>query len=143
MLTYSTTINALPANGIFVFGSNTEGRHGKGAALVAKQRFGAISGIPQGLCGRSYAIITKDLRQNIHPSICPDDIIAQIKELYKLAFSLPDYNFYIAYSGTKINLNGYTSDEMASFFSWVDEIPKNIVFETEFYKKVYNYYTTS
>ena len=30
------------ANTIFVFGSNTEGRHGAGAAKVAREQFGAI-----------------------------------------------------------------------------------------------------
>ena len=36
---------------IFVFGSNTEGRHGKGAALLARQRYGAKLGVAQGLVG--------------------------------------------------------------------------------------------
>ena len=34
-------ITSLKPNEIFVFGSNTEGRHGLGAALTAKQKFGA------------------------------------------------------------------------------------------------------
>ena len=46
---------------IFVFGSNTEGRHGAGAALYARQHHGAIYGQARGLQGNSYAIVTKDL----------------------------------------------------------------------------------
>ena len=45
---------------IFVFGSNLAGRHGKGAALWAKQHRGAIYGQGHGIQGRSYAIPTKD-----------------------------------------------------------------------------------
>jgi hypothetical protein len=36
-------------NTIFVFGSNPEGRHGSGAAKVAKDKFGAVYGQGEGL----------------------------------------------------------------------------------------------
>ena len=42
MKTYKGFIINLPDKGIFVFGSNTEGRHAGGAALMAVERFGAI-----------------------------------------------------------------------------------------------------
>lgn len=45
---------------IFVFGSNLAGRHGKGAALWARQHRGAIYGQGIGLQGNSYAIPSKD-----------------------------------------------------------------------------------
>lgn len=45
---------------IFVFGSNTVGRHGAGAAKTAWQRYGATMGQGRGLSGNSYAIPTKD-----------------------------------------------------------------------------------
>ena len=45
---------------IFVFGSNLAGRHGKGAALYAMQKWGAVYGFGEGLTGNSYAIPTKD-----------------------------------------------------------------------------------
>lgn len=50
------------ANTIFVFGSNPEGRHGAGAAKVAKDRFRAVYGQGEGLQGNAYALPTKDLR---------------------------------------------------------------------------------
>lgn len=62
---YKGIITELPENGIFVFGSNTQGRHGKGAALLAKNKFGAIYGQAKGLQGQSYAIITKDLTKKL------------------------------------------------------------------------------
>ena len=44
MKTYKGKINKLEPHQIFVFGSNPQGRHGKGAALIAKQLFGAKVG---------------------------------------------------------------------------------------------------
>lgn len=51
-------------NTIFVFGSNPEGIHGAGAALNAKNKFGAIEGIGFGLQGNSFALPTKDLKKS-------------------------------------------------------------------------------
>jgi hypothetical protein len=48
-------------NTIFVFGSNLAGRHGKGAALCARQHHGAVYGVGVGRTGDSYAIPTKDV----------------------------------------------------------------------------------
>jgi hypothetical protein len=132
MKTYKDRIEKLEPNQIFVFGSNTEGRHGKGSALFAKQYCGAVYGIPYGIQGQSYAIITKDLTKKVHPSITESYIISQIKTLYEYAIINKDKDFLIAYSNS-INLNGYTSKEMAKMFSTF-EIPDNIVFEEEFSK---------
>ena len=131
--TYKGLITNLPENGIFVFGSNTQGRHGAGAALVARERFGAIYGKNSGIQGQSYGIITKDLTKNIHPSISKDFIIDQIDYLYEFAKDYTDKLFYIAYSGSGQNLNYYTPQEMADMFSFY-KIPENIVFEEEFSK---------
>ena len=45
---------------IFVFGSNTAGRHGKGAALTAKRKYGAVYGVGEGRTGNAYGIPTKE-----------------------------------------------------------------------------------
>lgn len=57
--------------GIFVFGSNLAGRHGKGAALTARKDYGAQYGVGVGRTGNAYAIPTKDeyLRTLPIPSI--------------------------------------------------------------------------
>jgi hypothetical protein len=47
---------------VFVFGSNLAGRHGKGAAIWARQHRGAIYGEGSGRQGNSYAIPTKDAK---------------------------------------------------------------------------------
>jgi len=133
MKTYKGNILKLKPNQIFVFGSNTQGRHGKGAALKAKERFGAIYGQAYGLQGQSYAIVTKDLTTYKHPSISSEHIINQIKKLYLFAEENRNLEFLVAYSGTKINLNGYSNQEMFDMFFTL-EPPKNIVFEYEFSK---------
>jgi len=120
----------LPENGIFVFGANTEGRHSKGAALVAYREFDAEYGNPQGPQGDSYAIVTKDLRKRVHPSIPRVYIEIQIKDLYIYAQVNRDKEFYIAY-GIGPNLNAYSPKEMAEMFSCAP-IPDNIVFEHKF-----------
>lgn len=59
---YSGDIMPEPGT-VFVFGSNTEGRHGAGAARVAREQFGAVYGRAEGLQGNAYAIATKDLKR--------------------------------------------------------------------------------
>ena len=108
---------------------------GIGAALSAKQNFGAKYGQAYGLQGQSYAIVTKDLTKYKHPSISSEHIIEQIKKLYLFAEKNTNLDFIVAYSGTKTNLNGYSNQEMADMFSKTD-IPKNIVFEYEFSKLI-------
>lgn len=122
----------IPENGIFVFGANTQGRHSKGAALVARTEFGAEYGNPQGPQGDSYAIITKDLHKKIHPSIPRVYIEMQIKHLYTYAEMNHGKEFYVIY-GTGRNLNAYTPQEMADMFSEYP-VPDNIVFEEDFAK---------
>jgi len=45
---------------VFVFGSNEAGRHGRGAALHAREHYGAKVGVGVGRTGNAYAIPTKD-----------------------------------------------------------------------------------
>lgn len=132
MRTYKDKITELKPNQIFVFGSNTEGRHGKGSALVAKNKFGAKYGQPSGIQGKSYAIITKDLTKKVHPSVSKKSIIEQIEELYKYAIDNKDKDFLVAYKNSK-NLNFYSPQDMADMFSSLD-IPDNIIFEEDFSK---------
>lgn len=131
MKTYTGKITKLQPNQIFVFGSNTQGRHGKGSALLAVQKFGAIYGKSKGIQGQSYAIITKDLTKYVHPSISKSIIESQIMELYEYAKDNKEKNFLVAYSGSGSNLNSYTNQELADMFSSI-EIPDNIIFEKEF-----------
>jgi hypothetical protein len=149
-MTYSGQIGTyfeLPDNGIYVYGANTEFRHGKGSALLAKDKYGAIYGQPANanpLQGRSYAIVTKNLRKKTHPSVSEQRIIDQIGKLYHVADTeLKDKLLYVAYRGKTKNLNGYTSDEMAAMFAAPDviQIPTNVIFEEHFHELVVKHFT--
>lgn len=50
---------------VIVFGSNTRGYHGKGAALYAKEHYGAIEGVSEGRTGDAYAIPTRGLQRGL------------------------------------------------------------------------------
>lgn len=135
MNTYKGKIK--PEDGIFVFGSNTEGRHGKGAAKVAKDSFGAKYGQNFGRQGMSFSIVTKDLTKKKHPSISRSKIVCQIVYFYLYASQDNINKYYVAYSGLDENLNGYTNKEMAEMFSINGLlIPDNIYFEENFAKLI-------
>ena len=136
--TYSGFIHYLNKDQIFVFGSNTQGRHGRGAALTARLKFGAIYGNPEGIQGKSFAIITKDLTKKTHPSRTTSQIISQINKLYEYATLHPDKEFIIPYKCSDYNLYAYSSEEMAKMFA-SSEIPDNIVFDKQFYELVKSY----
>lgn len=123
---------------VFVFGSNPEGRHGAGAAKVARLRFGAVYGKGEGLQGHSYAIPTKDLRvreNNGYRSISPERITESIRRMYALAAENPSFRFMIAYRNTySRSLNGYTGIEMIRMFLDAGPIPPNVWVSEEWYK---------
>lgn len=131
-MTYTGKITKLEPNQIFVFGSNTEGRHGKGAALFAKQKCGAIYGQASGPQGQSYAIVTKDLRSSRHPSIAAYYIANQISHLYDYCRRWSDKQFVVAYNAEGNNLNGYSPEQMAIMFATYHPIPANLMFEVGF-----------
>jgi len=127
-------IESLPDNGIFVFGSNTEGRHGKGAALIAKQKFGAIYGQAEGLQGKSYAIITKDLTvkdNNSLKSVSLDKIAGGIVKMLNFAIENPDKIFYVTKLGS--SLAGYTAKQIRLAFMIHSFIfPSNVILPREY-----------
>lgn len=144
MKTYKGLIRRLEPNQIFVFGSNTQGRHGAGAAWYAVNKFGAIYGQARGRQGQSYGIVTKDLTKEIHPSVSEMDIIGQIAILYEYAYRHPELEFLVAYSANSNNLSGYSSQDLADMFAVAavqsysigdfSVFPPNIVFEESFYQ---------
>lgn len=132
---YEGTILVLKENEIFVFGSNTEGRHGAGAAKFARDKFGAKYGQARGLQGRSYAIVTKDLKKG-YKSRTVDQIAEEIKNLYAFVRENKELRFLIAYCPMSAPpLNGYSYEDLAGIFS-LYKIPTNIIFEQNFYDLV-------
>lgn len=97
---------------IFVFGSNLAGRHGKGAALEARKKWGAIYGQGEGLQGRSWAIPTKD--SNLKP-LPLTNIRRYVENFLTFAAENPDYTFKLTAIGT--GLAGYDASQIGPMFS--------------------------
>ena len=112
-------ILSLKSNQIFVFGSNTEGRHGKGAARVA-MKFGARYGEATGPQGRTYAIVTKELSKGCR-SVPLELIAEQVTEFLEYARSEPELEFLVSPIGC--GLAGYRPEEIAPMFA---ERPENV-----------------
>lgn len=128
--------NIVPADDVvFVFGSNPEGRHGAGAAKIARAQFGAVYKQGEGLQGNSYAIPTKDLRVTYNKgfrSISASRIKESIRRMYDCARNHPDKRFMVAYRNTyTASLNGYTGIEMIRMFLDAGPIPENVWFSKE------------
>lgn len=133
----SYTGNITPADDvIFVFGSNPEGRHGAGAAKVAREKFGAIYGQGEGLQGNAYALPTKDLRvkeNKGYRSISKEQIVNNIRKMYRTAMQNPNKKFMVGYRNAinEMSLNGYTGGEMIDMFIEAGNIPSNVFFSEE------------
>lgn len=96
---------------IWVFGSNLAGRHGAGAALVARERFGALPGIGRGFSGNSFAIPTKDKDLRVLPL----DLIRQyVNSFVEFTKTKKDSVFFVTRIGC--GLAGYTNHEIAPMF---------------------------
>ena len=116
-------ITTLADDEIFVFGSNLEGLHGGGAALLAYERFGAIWGQGTGLQGKSYGIPT------MHGGI--DAIAPYVDEFIAFAREHRELKFLVTEIGCGIA--GFTVEEMAPLFKdAMDE--ENIYLPQRFFK---------
>ncbi len=109
---------------IFVFGSNLAGRHGKGAALEARNKHGAIYGCGIGRTGMSYAIPTKDEYLKSLPLTI---IKIHVAHFLSYAKQHPELEFKITAIGC--GLAGYCPEQIAPFF---DQASSNCCLPTEF-----------
>lgn len=121
-------ITTLAANEVFVFGSNLAGRHGKGAALVARQKFGAVSGQGTGLMGRSYGIATKGVKLDVLPL---PKIGEQVSTFLAFARAHPDLKFFVTEIGC--GLAGYQPADVAPLFG--SSIPGNVILPASFLRQ--------
>ena len=122
-----TNITKLLDGHYFVFGSNEAGRHGKGAALCAKQYFGAVYGQAHGEQGSSYALATKDdsLR-----ALSLDTIAENVRVFLLHAKNHPHKQFAVTRVGC--GLAGYRDEEIAPMFK---DIGSNVYFLEESWKE--------
>lgn len=111
-------------NHIFVFGSNLEGVHGKGAALEAKARYGAKQGQGVGRQGAAYAIPTKVSWRSRKGM--PVHIIAEHVNVFLLyARMRSDLTFVLTRIGC--GYAGYQGTDIAPLFRFA---PKNVILPT-------------
>lgn len=109
---------------VFVFGSNLAGRHGKGAALEAYKKWGAVYGMGHGRQGHSYAIPTKGLHLEVLPL---NTINYFVQEFLEYAVKMPGNVFQLTAIGC--GLAGYSPEQIAPMF---ETAPRNIILPEEF-----------
>ena len=98
-------VNVLADGEIFVFGSNFQGTHMGGAARVAKEKYGAVWGIGEGLQGMSYAIPTMEGLENLAPAV---------QRFTSFARQHKELKFFVTAIGCGIA--GYQAEEIAPMF---------------------------
>lgn len=114
---------------VFVFGSNRQGRHGKGAALHARTHFGAIYGQGVGRQGNSYAIPTKETP---YERLSLAEIRFYVNEFLDYAGVHFEESFHVTEIGC--GLAGNTPEQIAPMFKFS---PPNVNLPESF-KKVLN-----
>ena len=112
---------------IYVFGSNRPGRHGKGTALIARQKHGAIYGQGEGLQGNSYALPTRDANPigSAYPgvrSLSLNEIEKSVQRFIEFARNHPDWIFDLQPVGC-CNA-GFKPSQIAPMFA---DAPPNVI----------------
>ena len=116
--TITGIITQLAANEIFVFGSNLSGRHGAGAARLARE-WGAIWGQGFGRQGRTYAIPTKDA--SIRYTLTLVEIQEYANKFIQYAREHPALVFLLTDVGC--GLAGLQAEDVAPLFRAALEVP--------------------
>ena len=119
-MTTPEKIEFLKENEIFVFGSNLNGNHAGGAAKLAHEKFGAETGVGEGLTGQSYAFPTLNKEMQ---KVSLEDLQISRDLLYRCADENKDKIFLLTKVGCGIA--GFTEEEMKDIFK--GESPKNII----------------
>lgn len=124
---FNSSISTEPARMVFVFGSNREGVHGKGAALHARQWCGAISGVGEGRRGNSYAIPTK---ASPYVPLSLADISRHVDRFLEHAGKASSDTFMVTRVGC--GLAGFGDDEIAPLFN---DAPRNCILPGVWYRR--------
>lgn len=114
----SENITELAANEVFVFGSNTAGRHGAGAARAAR-KWGAVYGVGEGLQGQTYAIPT--VNASVTEALPLDDIQRYVERFTDFASNHPELTFLVTAVGC--GLAGWDADDIAPLFVEASKLP--------------------
>ena len=123
-------ITHLEPNQIFVYGANSAGIHGAGAAKLAL-KWGAKHGMA-GLVGQTYGIPTKDKKIQTLPL---DKIQVHVNDFLATAFSHPEYEFLVTKIGCGLAL--YQPKDIAPLFKIIKTgVFENVILPEEFYKYI-------
>ena len=127
-------IDKLRQNEIFVFGSNLNGWHGGGAALIAHERFGAKLGISEGFTGKTYAIPTLD--ENME-KVSVEELAVSLSRFFVEVKNHQEYVFYLTKIGCGIA--GWSVEEVRRIFwlvvdkfTYSGNLPNNLIIPKEF-----------
>jgi hypothetical protein len=110
----------LRPNEVFVFGANTEMRHGAGAAKLALNwgaTYSQINPFQSSVDGNSYALITTDLTVNYRPSISLELLQDEVNKFIEFATNNKELTFLVTEVGC--GLAGFTVDQVAPLFKSV------------------------
>lgn len=110
------TDGTLPQKGeVWVYGSNTAGVHGAGAAKVAYHLFGARMGQAEGLVGQSYGIPTRIYRGRSNlVTLDVAAIIENISRFCEFTHEHPEQSWWV--TGIACGRAGYNPSQIASNF---------------------------
>jgi hypothetical protein len=128
--TTSDRIVSLNENEVFVFGSNLSGKHGKGAAKTALNKFGARWGQAAGLQGRSYGIPTKGRNMDV---LNLKEISYHVEKFIKTAKANPQLTFLVTEIGC--GLARFSPKQIAPLFEKAKDVP-NIHLPKRFWEQL-------
>lgn len=114
------SLRHLPAGNILVFGSNQAGRHTKGAAALALERFGAVLGRGSGFQGRSYAVMVRDRKREVLPL---ESIAESVHGFLLFARCNPQMHFWVTNLGA--GMDQYAPEQ---FVQMLKDSPSNCSF---------------
>ena len=114
-------------NEVLAFGSNLQGRHGKGAALDAELYHGAITNKGEGFMGEAYAIPTK---KEPYVVMDVDDLKPGFANFIKWAKATPEKTIMLPAIGT--NNAGFTPKQIVTAFG-SDLVQPNITIPKSFW----------
>ena len=112
----------IPRGFYAVFGSNREGRHGKGMALTARNCWGAKYGQGRGIQGQSYALPTKETP---YQSLSEYEVKQEVEDFLSFARRNKDKHFLVSAVGT--GYAGFSVQFMKSLFKDAKNEPNVIL----------------
>lgn len=123
-------LRKLPANARFVFGSNTAGRHGAGAAKDAVTYFGALERIGEGEVGQSYALPTVDYDGRgdfaaVSRPVSAEAFTRSLATLVEWALDHPTTDYIMTDVGT--GLAGLAPETIVEAWRALGDLPPNLV----------------